>query len=185
MDILAHTLWTTAMARKANAVAEKKKKPFKLNLIWTAFWGIFPDLFAFSIPFVIALWTILTGTKTFQFFTTKNQVAAGLNLSHDLYQFSHSLIIFAGIFLIVWAIRRHPPWVLLGWLLHILIDIPSHSLAFFPTPFLFPISDYHFPYGIAWSTPWFMIVNYMALLIVWGVIFFKKYLKTKGYVSKA
>ncbi len=179
MDILAHTLWTTVAARKANLAALKKGKPFKLNLIWTAFWGIFPDLFAFSIPFVIALWTILTGARTLQFFTTRNQVAAGLNLSHDLYQYSHSLIIFAVIFLIVWAIRKRPPWVLLGWAFHILIDIPSHSLAFFPTPFLFPLSSYRFPYGIAWSNMLFMIINYSSLLIVWGSIFIKKYFRPK------
>jgi hypothetical protein len=180
MDILAHTLWTTAAARKAKLIAEKKGKPFKLNLIWTAFWGIFPDLFAFSIPFVIAFWNIIIGARTIQFFGTKNQVAAGLNLSHDLYQFSHSLIIFVVIFLIVWTIKKRPPWALLGWVFHILIDIPSHSLAFFPTPFLFPISNYHFPYGIAWSNMWFMIINYSALLIVWGSIIYKKYFKSKN-----
>jgi hypothetical protein len=185
MDILAHTLWTTAAARKANRVAKKKGKLFKLNLFWTAFWGVFPDLFAFSIPFVIALWTILTGTRTLQFFSTKNQVVAGLNLFHDFYQYSHSLIIFAVIFLIVWAIKRRPPWVLLGWVFHILIDIPSHSLAFFPTPFLFRLSNYHFPYGIAWSNMWFMIINYSALLIVWGTILVKKYHKPKDISLKA
>ncbi len=185
MDILAHTLWTTAAARKANAVALKKGKPFKLNLIWTAFWGIFPDLFAFSIPFVIAFWNIITGAKTLQFFSTRNQVVAGLNLSHNLYQYSHSLIIFVVIFLIVWAIKKRPPWVLLGWVFHILIDIPSHSIAFFPTPFLFPISSYRFPYGIAWSNMWFMILNYSALLIVWGSIFIKKHFKSKDISPKA
>lgn len=174
MDILAHTLWTTAAARKVNAIAKKKGKLYQLNLVWTAFWGIFPDLFAFSIPFFIAFYKVIVEGKNFISFDNQHKVADGLNLSHSLYQYSHSLVIFVLVFIIFWVIRRRPPWVIMGWALHILIDIPSHSLAFFPTPFLFPISEYHFPYGIAWSNTWFMILNYSALLVVWGNILLKK-----------
>jgi hypothetical protein len=177
MDILAHTLWTTAVARKANIVREKKGKMLKINLVWTAFWGIFPDLFAFSIPFLVAFYNVIIGGQKFLSFGEQHKVADSLNLAHLLYQYSHSLIIFAVIFLIVWAIKKHPPWVLLGWVFHILIDIPSHSLAFYPTPFLFPISSYRFPHGVAWSNMWFMIINYSALILVWGSILIKKYLK--------
>jgi len=175
MEILAHTLWTTAGVIKVNNTIKKKGKMFKLNIFWTAFWGIFPDLFAFSIPFVISFYKVISGQQQFGSFSTRHQVADGFNLSHTLYQYSHSLVIFAIVFLILWAILRRPPWVVLGWAFHILIDIPSHAMAFFPTPFLFPISEYRFPYGVAWSTLWFMIVNYSALALVWGSILFKKH----------
>ena len=179
MEILAHTLWTTAAARKVNAVAKKKGKIYKLNLVWTAFWGIFPDLFAFTIPFFISFWKVISGQQDFGSFATRHQVADGFNLSHTLYFYSHSLVLWALVFIIVWALLRRPPWVLIAWAFHILIDIPSHAIGFFPTPFLFPISDYRFPYGVAWSTPWFMIVNYIALAIVWGSILVNKYRKQK------
>lgn len=179
MEILAHTLWTTAAARKANAIAKKKGKLYQLNLAWTAFWGIFPDLFAFTIPFFIAFYKIIVGQQQFSFLRTSHQVTNGFTLAHTLYQYSHSIVIWALVFLFIWALLRRPPWVLFGWLLHILIDIPSHSMTFFPTPFLFPISKYVFPYGIAWSNIWFMIVNYLALAIVWGTILVKKYRKPK------
>jgi hypothetical protein len=55
---------------------------------------------------------------------------------------------------------------MLGWALHILIDIPTHSLRFFATPFLWPLSDYRFN-GISWGNRWFMLANYTALAIVY------------------
>lgn len=183
MDILAHTLWTTAVARKANIEGDKKKKFFKLNIFWTAFFGIFPDLFAFTFPFVFSFYRVITGQEIFGSFANRHQVADGFNLAHTLYQYSHSLVIWLLVFLIVWLIFKRPIWELLGWALHILIDIPSHSVLFFPTPFLFPISSYVFPYGIAWSNMYFMITNYTALLLVWGGFLFKKHRKNKfiGY----
>ena len=180
MDILAHTLWTTVVARKGNIEGDKKGKKFKVNLYWTAFFGIFPDLFAFTIPFVISFYRIITGQEIFSSFTTRHQVADGFNLAHTLYQYSHSLVIWLLVFFIVWLIFKRPMWELLGWMFHILIDIPSHSVLFFPTLFLFPISSYVFPYGVAWSNIWFIITNYTALLLVWGGFLFKKHRKNKS-----
>jgi hypothetical protein len=177
MDILAHTLWTTAVARKGNIEGKKKGGKFKVNMFWVAFFGIFPDLFAFTIPFIISFYKVISGQQVFGSFSTRHQVADGFNLAHDLYQYSHSVVVWIAVFFIVWLVFRRPRWELLAWLLHILIDIPTHSIAFFPTPFLFPISTYVFPYGISWGTPWFMIVNYGALAILWGGILYKKYKK--------
>ncbi len=53
MDILAHGLWTGAAARAANS---KTRKP--LNVRWAIFWGVFPDLFAFTIPFIGLIWSM-------------------------------------------------------------------------------------------------------------------------------
>ncbi|MFA6251712.1 MAG: hypothetical protein WC603_03755 [Candidatus Paceibacterota bacterium] len=178
MEILAHTLWTTAGVIKVNAIAKKKGQPFQMSTLWTAFWGIFPDLFAFTLPFVFSFYKVISGQQQFGSFSTRHQIADGFTLSHTLYQYSHSLIVFIIVFLVIWFLIKKPPWVLLGWALHILIDIPSHALAFFPTPFLFPISEYRFPFGVAWSNTWFMIINYSTLLIVWGSILFKKYHKS-------
>ena len=180
MDILAHTLWTTAMARKGNIESQKRKKKFKINIFWTSFFGIFPDLFAFTVPFLFSFYKVLIGDHAFGSFSTRHQVADGFTLSHTLYQFSHSIIIWLLVFLILWLIFRRPRFELLGWFLHILIDIPSHAITFFPTPFLFPVSEYRFPFGVAWQTPWFMIVNYTALALIWGGILLKKLRKNKS-----
>ena len=179
MEILAHTLWTTAGVRIVKNKLKNKGNPPKINIIWAAFWGVFPDLFAFTIPFVLSFYKVIIGAQSFGSFESRHQVADGFGISHTLYQYSHSLVIWILIFLFVWAILRRPSWVMLGWALHIILDIPSHSLAFFPTPFLFPISEYRFSYGVSWGTPWFMLINYLTLLVIWGSLFFKKYHKPK------
>ena len=170
MDILAHTLWTNAGAQGVNALAKKKNKTFHISAGWTAFWGIFPDLFAFTIPFTLRFYDSIFGNAGFFFFRPPS-AEEGLNstfsLAHTLYNYSHSLVIFAVVFIVVSLISKRPRYELLGWALHILIDIPSHALSFFPTPFLFPLSDYKFPYGISWANQWYMILNYGALLLVW------------------
>ncbi len=171
MEILAHTLWTTAGVKKLN---DNKSKNKPISYLWASFWGIFPDLFAFTIPFFYSFYRVLIKGESFGSFATRHQVADGFNLAHTLYQYSHSLIIFSIVFLFVWIILKRPYIAMFGWLLHILLDIPSHSISFFPTPFLFPISDYNFPYGIAWSTPWFMILNYILIFIIWAFILIKK-----------
>jgi hypothetical protein len=174
MDILAHTLWTNAGARGANKLAEKKGGKFRVNVGWTAFWGVFPDLFAFTIPFVIALYHVVFGGVSLSVLRDHHGLAGGFDIASFLYQYSHSLVIWAGVFLATWFFSKRPRFELLGWALHILIDIPSHALAFYPTPFLFPLSTYRFPYGVSWSNTWYMIINYTALAFVWINIALKK-----------
>ncbi len=68
-------------------------------------------------------------------------------------------------------------WPMWGWLLHILIDIPTHK-NFYETPFLFPLSGYRFSHGISWGHPTFMIINYGALAAVylfWFLVLRKKW----------
>jgi len=56
MDILAHTLWANVGARGANKLAEKRKGKFHTNVGWTAFFGVIPDFFAFTVPFVLVFY---------------------------------------------------------------------------------------------------------------------------------
>lgn len=174
MDISAHTLWANAGARGVNGIREKKGKPKVISPGWTGFWGVFPDFFAFTIPFIAMIWRVITGESTLQHWHSHDAVFGGFDLAAYLYQYSHSLVIFLVVFFIAWAISRRPRWELLGWALHILIDIPSHVIDFYPTPFLWPISEYRFPYGIQWSNMWYMIINYAALVSVWIWIVLKK-----------
>lgn len=173
MDIFAHTLWANAVARTANKKLEQKGKTLRIHPLWTGFWGVFPDFFAFTIPFVILIYTFITGGVSFGSFSHHN-LPANFDIAQTLYQYSHSLVVWAGVFILAWIISKRPRWELIGWALHILIDIPLHSIEFYPTPFLFPISEYRFPYGISWGTQWFMILNYIALLFVFGYFTFYK-----------
>ena len=182
MDILAHGLW----AAIAGKIYGKKTKQ-KINFWWLAFWGVFPDLFAFTLPFGWIFWGLTLGGVQLSDFSHPplGEPAIGntlpiINLTSMLYNFSHSLFVFGIIFLLVWGIKYliqrkkkqgtvKPFWVMGGWLLHILLDIPSHSYKFYPTPFLWPFSEWKFD-GISWGQPWFMVVNYGLIIILLFVL---------------
>ncbi len=247
MDILSHGLWAAAAAKAYNLACTGRRsatpvygrttvRPYKLNTWFTAWWGVFPDLFAFTIPFAWLILGPLFGDQVPRLdppdsgeppLTDSHWV---FHLASTLYNYSHSLIISSLLFAAVWLFQmyrlrerrlavgkpsaarasmvppiasgdrageaervptlvgttrvshtdnlsdaerpRRFPYELLGWLLHILIDIPTHSYSFYPTPFLWPISQYKFD-GISWGTPWFMIVNYSSLAISYLVLWWK------------
>jgi hypothetical protein len=174
MDVFAHTLWTSAGARAGNKFSKKKGGSFKVNVGWAAFFGIFPDLFAFTIPFLIAVYKAIFMSVSFSAMRDHHGLAGSFDIAAYLYQFSHSLVVWAFVFGFVCYFSKRPRYELLGWALHILIDVPSHAIGFYPTPFLFPLSDYRFPYGVSWGNTWYMIINYTALAFVWISIAFHK-----------
>ena len=69
-------------------------------------------------------------------------------------------------------IFAHGVWVgvgaglvpLLGWWSHIVIDVFTQSADFYPSSVLYPITQRGFD-GLAWHTPWFMVVNCVALAL--------------------
>jgi hypothetical protein len=86
----------------------------------------------------------------------------------------HSVIVWTAVFGILRLIFKKPVVAAYARLFHILLDIPTHSLAFYATPFLWPISSYKFD-GIPRSTPWIFFTNLTILAIVYGIYARKKY----------
>ena len=97
---------------------------------------------------------------------------------HGLYNITHSLVVFFLVFILVSWLSKRFFWSMTAWAMHILIDIPTHSYNFFPTPFLWPISSYKVD-GISWGTPWFMVVNYSAIVITYVIIYYRMSTKRK------
>jgi hypothetical protein len=87
------------------------------------------------------------------------------------YNVTHSLIVWTGVFFLLWRLFKRPPWILGAWALHILCDIPTHGTDYFPTPFLWPLAT-PFVDGATWATPEFMVGNYLCLIAVYGGIVF-------------
>ena len=181
MDVFAHGLWAGAAAKAANknsAIAGKIKKPLK---VWqTVLWGVFPDIFAFALPFAWLFWNLVFGDLNFSDFPrpenmepVRHDTLPILNIASGLYNISHSLFVFVLVFSLVWIVLRRPIWEMSGWLLHILIDIPTHSYRFYPTPFLWPFSEWKFD-GFSWGTPWFLILNYSAIILIYWILRRKK-----------
>ncbi len=155
MDILSHALWSSVAAKTANRRAKTKIDPW-----WAGFWGAFPDLISFTPAALVLVAQIISGSDFRSF-----QHSGGIGqLTGFLYPASHSLLIFLAVFLIVWLFRRTPAWVMGGWALHIILDIGTHPTDFYPTRFLWPLSEIHFG-GISWRTPWFLLLDYALLAL--------------------
>lgn len=88
-----------------------------------------------------------------------------LLVSHTLHCTAHSAIVAGLVTLLVWRFKPVLLIPLAGWWSHIVIDVFTHSAEYYPSPVLYPITERGFD-GIAWITPWFMVVNYMALGVV-------------------
>jgi len=178
MDVFSHGLWTGAIAQFIN---KKIKKP--LSIKWAVFWGVFPDIFAFGLPFIGIFWNLAFGNLNFRDLPAIHETEPPpedtfwmFTLAKSLYNISHSLFIFLIVFSLVSLIFKRPILELGGWLLHILIDIPTHSYQFYPTPFLWPISSWKFS-GLSWGTPWFMVLNYSVLIIIYFLLYRKRKLQ--------
>lgn len=89
---------------------------------------------------------------------------------YHLYNYTHRFVVFLAVFFLVWLFLKRPVWELDAWGLHILTDMPLHSYAFFPTPVLWPLSDWKFD-GWEWMAPGVLIPNFMllSLLYAWYV----------------
>jgi len=67
-----------------------------------------------------------------------------------------------------------------AWGLHILMDIPTHSTDFFPTPFLWPFSGYRVD-GISWGHPYIFFPNVVVLIVLYILFFLKKKKRKSNY----
>lgn len=126
----------------------------------TAFlFGIGPDLLAFGTFFITSL--ISTGT------VGEPRLETIPAYVFSMYDFSHSLVVYVVFFAFLWFFgKKHFAKLTLAWPLHILVDIPTHDATFFPTPFLWPISDFHIN-GISWGQPMIFIPNVLLLLALY------------------
>ncbi|HQO57378.1 MAG TPA: hypothetical protein PLT76_01470 [Candidatus Omnitrophota bacterium] len=148
MDILSHALW----GRGVFGYGGHK---------WLAtFFGALPDLITFF-PFMLV--RILKGQAL-----GRPPIEKVPHWTRLLYSFSHSLVI-AFLFVIVfWRIDSALAFAMLAWPLHILVDFPFHTKAYFTVPIFWPISNFRFS-GIHWSTPvvWFSNLALLIGLYLW------------------
>lgn len=150
MDIFSHGLYGGI------AVGRRSKRDY----VTAFFFGVGPDLFSFGIFFIASIFS--SGT------VGRPELSSIPSYVFSAYNFTHSLAVYAVFFVVLWALGKKTfAKLTLGWPLHILVDIPTHSSEFFPTPFLWPISDFHIN-GIPWSTPAIFIPNVILILCLYG-----------------
>lgn len=163
MDVLAHALWAGAgmlLARRRWAITPRTAAA-------TVALAVAPD-----IPHLLPIlgWSVFGAgnaatVKGYAIAVPGQEPAVppGVDwLSHNLHCVTHSAIVAAVATLLLWIWLRSL-WVpLLGWWSHVVIDVFTHSVDYYPSPVLWPITRQGFD-GVAWNTPLFMTLNYLAL----------------------
>ena len=131
---------------------------------WSIAFGVLPDLISFSSVYNIEF------LKKVLFFKKipHSYIPARV---FQVYKFTHSLIFWSLVFVIFWFFGSHDMMIAwTGWLLHIFIDIFTHSAKSFPTKIFWPLSNWHYS-GMTWSTKRFLIIQY-SLLVIAYIIFY-------------
>ena len=93
--------------------------------------------------------------------------------AHHLHCIMHSAVVAGVITALAWITFRHFPVALLGWWSHIALDVPTHSSDYYAVPVLYPITYRGFS-GIAWTAPWFLVLNYLLLAAVYFWLFYTR-----------
>lgn len=166
MDIVAHTLWAGAGV----ALATRRWPIARRTAFMTMLLAALPDVFHL-LP-IIGWW--LLGDGSFAIVRAYAIAVPGQEpsipplialWSQHLHCVMHSALVAGAVTLLVWTIRR-ALWIpLLGWWSHIVIDVFTHSADYYPSPVLYPITQRGFD-GLAWNTPWFLVLNYVVLCAV-------------------
>lgn len=179
MEIFSHALWSAGLVQLANRHLKVKHKHLRLRPIPTALWSIFPDLVVFAPVWIFYIWKLLAGAIDYSGIPRHGDLGlVGTDTIISLsYSMSHSLVVFCVVMILVVAFYRLFTgrkarssaylWAMLGWAFHILIDVPSHSYQYSPTPVFWPISEWRFYQGIDWGTPIFLFFNYLLMFLLY------------------
>ena len=156
MDFFAHLLWSGII--------------FTGPQIYLAcFCGVLPDVAAF-LPMLFTRgarrtnWRSREGRQQVMESPVMQQAQKLYNWTHSLVMWGLAIAIGTGIWAALGGGLQNYPWFLFAGVIHIGVDIPTHSTAFFAPAFLTPVSKYRFN-GWPWSNKWFMIVNYSSIVV--------------------
>ena len=138
---------------------------------WTSFlFGALPDLSSFGVYFLVL------------FFSNFQKLQYGRPSIEEipiwvieLYNISHSLITAFVFISIVYFVKKDLSWPMLAWPVHIIVDLFTHSIEFFPTPIFWPLSNYRFD-GIPWSNIYVLITN---IILIFLIFFYRRVIKIK------
>lgn len=166
MDVFSHGLWGGAAFGRAS------KRAF---LSAVAF-SVLPDLLSEG---VLLLLVVLRAPGMPAVDAGHPNIGEFPRYAQTFYDCTHSLIVFILVLVVTCIAWKRVYVPLLAWGLHILIDIPTHSINLFPTPFLWPLSDFRLD-GIAWNRPVILIPNVVLLTVVYAVWIARRAQRTKS-----
>ena len=138
---------------------------------WTSFlFGARPDLSSFGVYFLVQLFSNFYNLKYGR--PSIEEIPIWVI---ELYNISHSLITAFVFIAIVYFVKKDLTWPMLAWPTHIIVDLFTHSIEFFPTPIFWPLSNYRFD-GIPWSNIYVFTTN---IILIFLIFFCRRIIKIK------
>ena len=140
-----------------------------------------PRHFDWTIP-AAALFGMLPDLMSFGYVAVKHMTGGGRGRPpseiipdwvYAAYNLTHSLLIVAALVLLLFLVNRWLGISACAWLWHVICDIPTHSKEFFPTPFLYPLSDLTMD-GVPFMRPSVFISYWSILFAAWILLFWFK-----------
>ena len=165
MDVLAHALWTNLLFAEA---------PLPVRATAIAL-SVLPDLIPFTPTAVSQFVKRKRGSADEKRQHQRPEDMVFSRWAYRAYDVTHSLFVWSAAFAVCYWIMQSVPWALFGWLGHILVDIPTHTRAFFGTPIFWPFSNYKYD-GISWGERWFMRLNYGGIVVMYAYYIATRYL---------
>lgn len=154
MDFIAHFLWSMVLF-------------WGTQVGLAMFFGVMPDLLPFGSNMIIGRFrnkgrTYKYPEELFEYYRLpQNQWV------YKFYNWTHSLVIWGLVFIAAYFIELRNgsfPYYMFAWLLHVVMDIPTHTKAFFAPQFLTPLSKFCVD-GKSWAHPVIMTINYVSLTL--------------------
>lgn len=155
MDVISHALW-------AGIIFGRKTKALFFR---AGFFGVLPDLLSVGIFSTLVFLGIYEGVPW-----REDPVLAAQSVPlwvYDLYNVSHSMFVWLVTTVLASLFLKRIVWEMGAGILHIVLDIFTHTREVFPTPFLWPLFDVRID-GISWVSPIIMIPNIILLALVYG-----------------
>ena len=129
----------------------------------------FPDLL--SAPYVFGVKAIKARKDTFAHFIEDvwrgdlKKTADG-QTKYPVYHAAHNLFALSAVTIGTYIIaRQYTPIIFLGYLIHLLSDVPSHEKDF-ATRLLYPLSNWHMSWGKSWTNNRKVLFGMWALLLI-------------------
>ena len=163
MDIVSHALWAAAAAE-----ALRRRGTFaRRDVIVAGAFGAMPDLVGLVPVSAWAIgspepWNVVAAYVAAVPGQEPSMAGWARQSEHVLHCSAHSLVVLAFVALLAWRQGAATRAALLGWTLHIALDVPTHSSAYYAVTLLYPLSEWRFD-GLAWTSPAVLAANWILL----------------------
>ena len=181
MDVISHALWAGAAAE----LLHRRGVFSRRQVFVAAAFGAMPDLVGLVPVSASAAgspdpWAAIVGYVTAIPSREPELEPWARELEHVLHCSAHSVLVLGCFALLAWRLWPKLWAGILGWGLHIALDVPTHSASYYAVTPIYPISGWSFD-GLAWATtPAVLALNWALLAATYLALWLRRGGRARG-----